>query len=85
MIDVNGPTGTGKMPEQIAKLLVNAGADVEIQQHWGWTPLMRAAVEGTPDELQAIVDVGGDVNKSFPSDTLPEFLDGSNSADGNNW
>ncbi|MDA7910195.1 ankyrin repeat domain-containing protein [bacterium] len=76
MIDVNGPTGTGKMPEQIAKLLVNAGADVEIQQHWGWTPLMRAAVEGTPDELQAIVDVGGDVNKSFPSDTLPEFLDG---------
>ena len=53
MIDVNGPTGTGKMPEQIAKLLVDAGADVEVRQHWGWTPLMRAAVEGTPDELQA--------------------------------
>lgn len=76
MIDVNGPTGTGNIPKQIAQLLVDAGADLEVRQHWGWTPLMRAAVEGTPDELQAIVDVGGDVNKSFPSDTLPEFLDG---------
>lgn len=78
MIDVNGPTGTGKMPEQFAELLVNAGADVEVRQHWGWTPLMRAAVEGTPDELRALVDVGGDVNGSFPSNTLPEFLRGPN-------
>ncbi|WP_158222698.1 MULTISPECIES: ankyrin repeat domain-containing protein [Rhodopirellula] len=76
MIDVDGPTGTGKMPEQIAKVLVDAGADMEVQQHWGWTPLMRAAVEGTPDELRALVNVGGDVNISFPGDTLPEFLDG---------
>jgi hypothetical protein len=76
MIDVNGSTGTGKVPEQIAKLLVDAGADVEVRQHWGWTPLMQAAVEGTPDELQALVDVGGDLNKLFPTDTLPEFLDG---------
>ena len=76
MIDVNGRTGTGKIPKQIAQLLVDAGADVEVRQHWGWIPLMRAAVEGTPDELKAIVDVGGDVNKSFPSNTLLEFLNG---------
>jgi hypothetical protein len=76
MIDVNGPTGTGKMPGQIAKILVDAEADMEVRQHWGWTPLMCAAVEGTPDELQALVDVGGDVHKTFPSGTLPEFLDG---------
>ena len=74
LVDVNGGTGTGPIPGEIARLLVAAGADTEIRQHYGWTPLMRAAVEGTLDELQALIDVGGDVNKLFPSDTLPEFL-----------
>src|SRR5262245_36952782 len=49
MIDVNGPSGSGKLPGQIARLLADAGADLEARQHWGWTPLMRAAVEGTVD------------------------------------
>jgi len=74
--DVNGGSGTGEVPGKIARLLVAAGADVEARQHWGWTPLMLAAVEGTPDELQALVDVSGNVNHRFPVDTLPEFLCG---------
>lgn len=76
MIDVNGPTGTGDTPGQIARLLINAGANTEVRQHWGWTPLMRAVVEGTADELRALVNVGADVNKTFPADTLPEFMCG---------
>lgn len=76
MIDVDGSTGFGEIPGQIARLLVEAGADIEVRQHWGWTPLMSAVVEGTADELQALVDVGADVNKTFPNDTLPDFLSG---------
>lgn len=76
MVDVNGPTGSGEMPGQIARLLVDAGADIEALQHWGWTPLMQAALQGTSDELQALVDVGGDVNKSFPTDSMPECFAG---------
>jgi hypothetical protein len=76
MVDVNGPTGTGPIPGAIARMLVDAGADSEVRQHWGWTPLMQAAVEGTVDELKALVDVGSDLNKVFPSHTLPEFLRG---------
>ncbi len=76
MIDVNGPTGHGEMPGQIARILVSAGAELEAKQHWGWTPLMRAAVEGTPDELRALADVGGGLDHLFPGHTLPAFLDG---------
>lgn len=76
LVDVSGPTGTGPIPGQIARMLVDAGAATEVRQHWGWTPLMSAAVEGTFDELKALVDVGGDVNKVFPMHTLPAFLRG---------
>jgi len=76
MIDVNGPSGSGDMPGRIARLLVDAGADVEAPQHWGWSPLMRAAVEGTVDELRAMVQVGGGIHRIFPDHTLPEFLRG---------
>jgi ankyrin repeat protein len=76
MVDVDGPTCSGSMPGKIACLLVAAGCEIEARQHWGWTPLMGATVEGTADELQALVDVGSDVNKSFPFETYPEFLRG---------
>lgn len=73
---VNGPSGTGDMPAEIVKVLVNAGANMEVRQHWGWTPLMRAVVEGTVDELRALIDAGGDPNRLFPNNTLPAFLRG---------
>ncbi len=76
VVDVNGPTGHGEIPSQLVGLLVDAGAHLEIRQHWGWTPLMRAVLEGTADELRALVDAGGELNKRFPDHTLPEFLAG---------
>jgi len=77
MIDVNGPSGKGELPGRIARLLAVGGADVEARQHWGWTPLMRAALEGTADELRATVDVGGRMDLVFPDHTLPECVRGS--------
>ena len=76
MIDVNGPTGSGRVPGQVARMLLKAGADTEVRQHWGWTPLMRAVVEGTSDEVRAIVDIGGKVNTRFPRHTKPAYLRG---------
>jgi ankyrin repeat protein len=64
------------MPEKIIRILVNKGADLEAQQHWGWTPLMRAVVEGTCDEVVALVNVGANPDCIFPSNTMPEFLAG---------
>jgi len=75
-IDVDGPSGSGELPGQIVRMLVAAGADLEAKQHWGWTPLMRAVVEGTDDELQALIDAGADANQHFPEQTFPEFLNG---------
>lgn len=76
LIDADGPTAASDTPAQIAQLLVDAGADLEARQQWGWTPLMKAAIEGLPNELQAMVDVGGNLDQVFPSHTLPTFLPG---------
>jgi hypothetical protein len=76
MVDVNGPTATGPVPTQLARLLVDAGADVEASRGGGITPLMDAVVKGMPDELKALIDVGGDVNKRFPGPSYPAFLAG---------
>jgi ankyrin repeat protein len=76
MVDVNGPSGSGNMPYEIANLLVRYGADTESRQHWGWTPLMRAALEGTNDEFIAILAVGASTQVTYPSNSLPEFTRG---------
>ncbi|MES9898738.1 MAG: ankyrin repeat domain-containing protein [Sedimenticola sp.] len=76
MVDVNGPSGTGSVPYEIANLLVKYGADIEIRQHWGWTPLMRAALEGTDDEFKAILNVSANTIVSYPESSLPEFTRG---------
>ena len=77
MVDVNGPSGTGRTPYEIANLLVKYGAKTEIRQHWGWTPLMRAALEGTDDEFIAILNVGADTEGIYPGKSLPEFTRGA--------
>lgn len=75
-VDINGPSCWGDTPSQIMRLLVNAGARLEEQQHWGWTPLMRAVLEGTSDEVRALLAVGANPNKIFPQHSLPEFTRG---------
>src|SRR5258706_11194892 len=75
-VDVDGPTCRGKMPLQIIQLLVNAGAKLEVYQHWGWTPLMSAVMEGTPDEVHALLAVGADPNHVSPDYSMPLFIRG---------
>jgi len=77
MVDVNGPSGSGNMPYEIANLLVRYGADTEVRQHWGWTPLMRAALEGTDDEFIAILGSGASAQEIYPTNSLPEFTRGA--------
>jgi len=76
MVDVDGPAETGEVPSQLARVLVHAGANVEQRNRWGHTPLMSAVVGGTHHELQALIDVGANVNKLFPSQTYPTFNSG---------
>jgi ankyrin repeat protein len=73
-IDVNGEANLNS--REVIALLVSAGADLTIRQHYGWTPLLRAAVEGTPAEMDALLAARADPNVRLPADTLPAFNSG---------
>ena len=76
-IDLNGPSGTGKLPYKIARLLKEHGADVEAKNHYGWTPLMRAALEGTKDEFKALLEIGARYDTPYDQTrSMPEFTRG---------
>ena len=47
---------------ELLNLLVNAGADVNMQGDMGWTALHQAAAGGHPEVLKLLVDAGADVN-----------------------
>lgn len=75
-IDLNGPSGSGEMPYRVARLLKDHGADTEIRNHYGWTPLLRAALEGTADEFKALLEIGAKYDVSYPDRSMPEFTRG---------
>lgn len=68
-IDVNGEANLNT--EEVIGLLVSAGADLKSRQHYGWTPLLRAVVEGTAAEVKVLLAAGADPNETMPYDTLP--------------
>ena len=79
-IDLNGPSGSGEMPYRVARLLKDHGADTEKRNHYGWTPLMRAALEGTSDEFKALIDIGAKYDVVYPAHSMPVFTRGESLA-----
>jgi uncharacterized protein len=61
---------------EIARLLVARGADVGARNHYGWTPLHAAVLEGSNEELGALLAVGSDANLHYTSQSLPDFTRG---------
>lgn len=75
-IDLNGGSGTGELPYRVARLLKDHGADTEKRNHYGWTPLLRAALEGTDDEFKALLDIGARYDVEYPEHSMPVFTRG---------
>lgn len=47
---------------EVARVLVDAGLDIEVPNWLGWTPLVSAINDGSLDGVKALLSVGADVN-----------------------
>jgi ankyrin repeat protein len=52
-----------------AKVLIEAGADVQAKDHRGWTPLMWAAYYGKPDVVRLLIAHHASVNDTASGQT----------------
>ena len=48
--------------QAVAKLLLDAGANVNARQHGGWTPLHSVAQNGDVEFARVLTEAGADVN-----------------------
>ncbi|WP_287187271.1 ankyrin repeat domain-containing protein [Rhodovulum sp.] len=68
---------TAETKAVLADLLVKAGGDIEARtESWGWTPLHRAVLEGSADDLEALLRAGADPNAPFDERSQPWFTPG---------
>jgi uncharacterized protein len=61
---------------EIARLLVARDGDIAARNHYGWTPLHAAVLEGSVEELGALLAVGADPNLLYTQDSMPYFTRG---------
>jgi len=59
-IDVDFETYEAECTRRVLTTLVKAGADLEAKQDYGWTPLVRAVMEGTAIEVETLLELGAD-------------------------
>ena len=53
------------------KVLIDSGADVNMKNNDGWTPLYCAVVEGFTDIVKLLVDAGAEINTKISSGRTP--------------
>lgn len=61
---------------EIAQLLKDAGAELEVRTHWSWTPLMAVAAEGGDLEFRALLSIGCNPYVCYGETSLPIFTRG---------
>ncbi len=79
-VDVNGPSGSGELPYEVASLLKKHGADIEARNDYGWTPLLYAGLQGTADEFAALLAIGASYAVHYPEKSMPVFTRGKSLA-----
>ncbi|KAI9006673.1 hypothetical protein CLU79DRAFT_840745 [Phycomyces nitens] len=64
---------------EVARVLLAAGAKVDVQDKMGWTPLMWATTNNHPQVVQLLLDHGASfATKSARGRTAADFVDGAN-------
>ncbi|WP_027159488.1 ankyrin repeat domain-containing protein [Methylobacter luteus] len=59
---------------EIARLLKDAGAKLEVRTHWSWTPLMAVAAEGSDLEFRALLSIGCNPYVRYGKTSFPVFV-----------
>lgn len=66
-----------QVQHQIAALLVARGGQIAAEnQSYGWTPLHAAVMQGSPDEVAALLAQGASPNQPYAGHSMPEFSRG---------
>ncbi len=68
----------GKGYVEIARMLIDAGADVNVQNEWEQTPLHRAAIFGKVEIARMLIDAGADLDVQNEYGWTPLHMAASN-------